>query len=53
MSREEIDIVIRNLAMSQGYYGRLLARDDYEEILSELEWLKPETRLDIILALEV
>ena len=52
MSREEIDRVIRNLAMSQGFYGRLLAGDDYEEILSELESMKPADPLDIILALE-
>ena len=59
MAREMVIEMIENLAMSQGFYGRLLRYledvreidpDTYEEIMSELE--KCSGPVDLIMALE-
>lgn len=55
MSRKEIHETIKSLAMSQGFYGRLMAGHygDYESILDTLEnEVKPKDALDIVFALE-
>lgn len=51
MSREEIMNVIRRLARSQGFYGRLL-RDMTDEALDYLEEQNFEDDLELILFLE-
>ena len=61
MDREQIMQVIRNLAKSQGFYGRLLhdiqelQKNDHEEadrLLSVLEAQKFNDALDVILYFE-
>lgn len=55
MTREQIHLVIKSLAMSQGFYGRLMHGNygDYNEILDWLENdVKPTNNLDIVYALE-
>ena len=61
MSREQIMLVIRRLASSQGFYGRLLhdiqelQKNDPEEadrLLSVLEAQKFNDELDVILYFE-
>lgn len=55
MNRQQIHETIASLAMSQGFYGRLMAGfyGDYDEIL---DWLanevKPSCPLDVVLAIE-
>jgi len=54
MNREQIHNTIKSLAMSQGFYGRLMAGHygDYDEILDHLVSLNPKEPLDVVLALE-
>lgn len=58
MNREQIIDTFRSLAMSQGFYGRLLRginemdEDDREEYLSYLESLNFADELDLILYIE-
>ena len=52
MTREDIDRLFRQLAMSQGFYGRLRARDDYEDILDSIESAGFEDPVSLIIALE-
>lgn len=51
MSREEIMNVIRRLARSQGFYGRLL-RGMTDEALDYLEAQNFEDNLELVLFLE-
>lgn len=59
MAREMVIETLENLAMSQGFYGRLLRYledvrevdpDKYEEIMSELE--KSSGPLDLVMMIE-
>lgn len=61
MNREEILNAIRSLAMSQGYYGRLMCRIEYlqEEDPSQYEYLMEalenehfEDTVDLVMFLE-
>ena len=58
MTREEILDLIKSLARSQGYYGRLYkawttcSKEDQAEMKAYLESKKFKTGLDFILALE-
>lgn len=53
MDREQILNAIRGLAMSQGFYGRLLQRiDEDTEILDELENQHFTDVVDMILYIE-
>lgn len=61
MNREEILNAIRSLAMSQGYYGRLMERIEYlqEEDPNEYEYLMEtledehfEDTVDLVMFLE-
>ena len=55
MKREDIHNLIKSLALSQGFYGRLMAGHygDYDEILDWLtDVVKPADDLDVVLALE-
>ena len=53
MDREQILNVIRGLAMSQGFYGRLLQQiDEDTEILDELENQHFTDVVDLILYIE-
>lgn len=55
MTRNQIDRLIKNLAHSQGLYGRIL-NGNYGSYSEILDWLvnevKPKTDLDVILAIE-
>lgn len=60
MTRDEIIKLFQTLAMSQGYYGRLLKHlkeletndpDAYDEFMSELE-SECNDPLDVVMALE-
>ena len=58
MKRNEILEVIKSLATSQGFYGRLyntimsLDIEDFELVMSELEEQNFKTSLDLVLYLE-
>lgn len=58
MKRNEILEVIKSLAASQGFYGRLyntimsLDIEDFELVMSELEEQNFKTSLDLVLYLE-
>lgn len=61
MNREEILEAIRQLAQSQGFYGRLLRQleetreedpEEYEHIMTELEAQGFNETLDLVLYLE-
>lgn len=54
MNRQEIDSLLRSLAHSQGFYGRLVNGHygDYDRILDTLVAMKPKEPVDVILALE-
>lgn len=54
MTRKRIDKTIRSLAMSRGFYGRLIAGHygDYEEILDALTDANPHDEVDLVLMLE-
>lgn len=58
MKREEIMETIKNLASSQGLYGRLyrelmeLNEDDYHEVMIELENQNFKGGLDLIMFIE-
>lgn len=54
MTRQEIDSLLRSLAQSQGFYGRLINGHygDYDHILDTLVTMKPKEPVDVILALE-
>lgn len=55
MTRNQIDRLIKNLAHSQGLYGRIL-NGNYGSYSEILDWLvnevKPKTDLDVVLAIE-
>lgn len=54
MTREQVDNLLHALALSQGFYGRLVAGHygDYDLILDCIMFNNPQTNLDIILMLE-
>jgi hypothetical protein len=55
MNRQQIHETIAGLAMSQGFYGRLMTGfyGDYDEILDWLaDEVKPSCPLDVVLAIE-
>lgn len=54
MTREQVDKLIRSLACSQGFYGRLVAGHygDYDFILDAIMSNDPKDDLDVILMLE-
>lgn len=58
MKREEIEKVFRNLALSQGYYGRLLRQineasgEQREEFWTELEAQNFKGPVDVVMFME-
>lgn len=55
MNKQEILEAIRNLALSQGFYGQLLDQiydDETEEILDELEAQNFKDVVDLIMYIE-
>ncbi len=54
MTREQVDNLLHSLALSQGFYGRLVAGHygDYDLILDCIMFNHPQTDLDVVLMLE-
>lgn len=54
MTREQVDNLLHSLALSQGFYGRLIAGHygDYNLILDAIMSGEPKTDLDVIYMLE-
>lgn len=58
MKREEIIETIKELASSQGLYGRLyrelmeLDKDEYDEVMTELENQNFKRKLDLVMFIE-
>ena len=55
MTREQVDNLLHSLALSQGFYGRLVAGHygDYDFLLDAIMSNEPQTDLDVILMLEL
>ncbi len=54
MTREQVDNLLHSLALSQGFYGRLISGHygDYDLILDSIMFNHPKTDLDVVLMLE-
>lgn len=58
MKRTEIEKIMRSLAMSQGFYGRLLrdiyslSEDEQENVWSELESQNFKDAVDLVMYIE-
>lgn len=54
MTREQVDELLRSLAHSQGFYGRLVAGHygDYDLILDAIVANNPADALDVVMMIE-
>ena len=52
MTQEDIRGLFESLSMSQGFYGRLLAREDADDIISALADMELNSPLEVIMVLE-
>lgn len=52
MTQDDIRELFKSLSMSQGFYGRLLARDDADDIICALADMNLNDPLEVIMVVE-